>query len=212
MFGLLTRTPRRAAPSIRPVRSVRLGLEALETRYCPASLSLAVAYGTQNNVTLSGDLTGTNSPGGQTIQIGGPVSGVATTDANGHYSITLQENGYGTVGASWMVNGMAQATAMNMIVPPPNIDQFSATMQSGDIWTFSGHVTDPNPNGLVIQFGGLSSLTNPNATATVNASGYFSYTVQLNGTSSDNGTAWAETTDGYGQQSNTAMFEVVQSA
>jgi hypothetical protein len=210
MFGLLKRTPRRAAPSVRPVRTVRLGLEALESRYCPsAALSVGVYYGPQTTVTLFGTLSGTSTPAGQGITLSGEVNGSATTDANGNYSITLQASALGQVEASWWVNGVSQASATtNLSVAPPNIDQFNAIQYPGDYWLFTGHVSDYSPNGLTIEFGGLKSLQG--VTTNVNSSGNFSYGVQLNGSSNDNGWADAATYDWYGQESNCGMAQVTQ--
>jgi hypothetical protein len=207
MFGIWTRPRPKYRRAPRP--SVRLYLERLETRECPSTLSLSVAYGTQRNVTLSGQLTNAPNVGGQTIRIWGVASGTAVTDASGNYSVTLTASGLGQVSAA--TADMHSNTAHVMLTDTaPTISNFVATESSGDIWTFSGHVSySHRMQGLTVTFGGqVASLQGQ--TTTVNASGYFTFTIQLNGTMGDNGMATAVIDDSWGMLSNTAMANVYQ--
>ena len=74
------------------------------------------------------------------------------------------------------------------------------------MWTFEGEITAPSPKGETVQFGGIPSLANK--TATVDSSGWFVLTVQLQ--AGESGTAWAEATDCWGQTSNLATDWVSQ--
>jgi hypothetical protein len=101
--------------------------------------------------------------------------------------------------------GIGQARAFSGGVggknQPPVISNFSASNVSGNLWTFSGHVTDDQSvAGLIVNLGGLPSLQG--ITATVNSQGWFSVTVQLG--TNESGTATAQTTDAGGLASNVA--------
>src|SRR5262245_3274937 len=116
MLGVLSRRRASAPRACRP-----LGLETLEDRNSPSTLTLSVTYGSGRNVTLSGTLSDHPNPGGQTINFAGKVSGAAVTSAQasvpglgdvtvlaadgsshlavGVYSVTLQATGLGDVTA-----------------------------------------------------------------------------------------------------------------
>ena len=102
-------------------------------------------------------------------------------------------------------NGIGPARAFAGTGTPPNappfISDFSASHVYGNLWTFSGQVTDDQSvTGLIVHLGGLPSLQG--VTATVNSQGWFSVTVQLG--SNESGTATAQTTDVGGLASNVA--------
>ena len=63
------------------------------------SLSLTLTPVTADTFTLSGDLTGEPNVAYQTIDFNGPYSGSTTTDANGHYSITVEASVAGQIAA-----------------------------------------------------------------------------------------------------------------
>lgn len=207
MFRLLSPSRHRPFPAAR-ARSVRLGLEALETRDCPSTLSMGVTYGNQNSITLAGQLTNTPTPAGQTVVFNGQAAGSTTTDANGNYSITLLANGVGNVYAGTR-DGQSNVAQVTLTDAAPEIDDFAATPESKNLWVFTGHVTDRTAAGLVVHFGGLASLNG--LTATTDSNGDFSLTVQLNGTQSDNGNAGVWTTDWYNITSQPATYRVCQS-
>ena len=189
MFGLVSR-PRRTSPS--PRRRL-LFLEQLEARDCPSSLTLNLIPGTMKNVTLSGDLAGAANNAGQTIQFNGQVSGKTTTDANGHYSITLQATGLGQITAT-DADGSSNSATVMLASPPPTIQNFTVSDSYG-VWTFSGQVLAPPSStiSLVLNDGG----TFKNTQVTVGAGGNFSYSVQLN--SVDNTLVNCTATDQWGQ-------------
>ncbi len=219
MFGFFTRSVRPSKP--RAPRSVCLGLEPLETRYAPASmttvtgpppppppvtLTMAVAYGSARNLTLSGHLANAPTVSNQAVAISGQATGTATTDVNGDYTIALTATALGEVDAA--SNG---ATASVMLTDPALfIDSFSHFEGSGGLITFSGHVTREGRGtaGLWISLYGGPSVTNQYAA--VQADGSFSVTLQFPGQSIDNGTVWAKTVDAWGTVSDTAYDYLIQ--
>jgi hypothetical protein len=104
------------------------------------------------------------------------------------------------------VNGRAgnfQPFSGGLLNKPPVITSFVHVMDPGGLCTFSGQVEDEAPGGLTVRFGGvLKSLQG--LTATTDASGAFTKTVQLQTDGSDTGTAEAITTDPLGLDSNYA--------
>jgi len=171
----------------------------------PPSLTLMVAYGTQTTVTLSGQLTDIDQ-GSQTITISGVASGSVVTASNGSYSLTTQATALGTVQASTTDSwGQASNTAqVTLTSNPPQITNFAAIEEPGNMWTFQGQVTDQSPQGLTVTFSGLPSLDGQ--TATVGANGWFYLTITLG--SGESGIACAQTTDCWGQASNVAQSSV----
>jgi hypothetical protein len=207
MFNLLRRSTRKM-PARAP-RSVRLGLERLETRDCPSFISLSVMYGTQKNITLWGDVTGTPNPGGLTVQFTGNAVGTATTDSNGHYSASLVALALGNVYAS-TTDGASNTAVVTLMVPQPKIINFGGSQGPGNVWTFSGTVSAAGGSpGLTVYFGG-DPVDMQNKTTTVNQDGTFTLIVQMNGQQNDNGSVSAQTVDWWNQQSNMAFDFITQ--
>jgi hypothetical protein len=196
MFAFLTRS-RRPVP---PRRFVRPVLERLETRFCPsAALTLNYAFTSGNNVNLSGNLTGAANNANQTVQFSGVASGSATTDANGHFSVTLPAAQLGTESA-FVPAQMSNVAQVAITALAPAITNFTAIQEEAGVWEFKGTVTGtPDPAGMIITFGGLSALAGQ--TTTVAANGTFDFSFFLNG---QTGNATAVTTDWWNRTSNTA--------
>ncbi|MGE0606824.1 MAG: hypothetical protein AB7O62_06830 [Pirellulales bacterium] len=154
-------------------------------------------------VTLSGMITDL-SPSGRTVTFGGVVSGTATTNSQGYYSVTLWASQLGQITATttdvWgQVSNVAQFNLTNM---PPVVSSFSAMEGQNEYWTFQGMVTDERCYGLTVTFGGLLS----GLTTTVGSSGSFSIARQIAvGTV---GTVTAQVADWWGQTSGTAQVFV----
>jgi hypothetical protein len=203
LFGLLSRRWRKATV---PPRPVRLGLEALEARDVPSTLITSVQYGTGTTIVLSGHFGNTSTPAGQVVNIWGKANGSSVTDINGNFSITLVASGLGDVYAQVDDSNVADAV---LVDSAPVIDKFTATEGSNDMWVFTGHVIDMNPQNLTINLGG-QPVSLAGKTVTVDASGNFSIAIQLNGTESDNGTATAQAVDAWGVTSNIAMTLITQ--
>jgi hypothetical protein len=189
-------------------------LEALEARDCPSPLagpsniSLSVTYGTQKMVTLSGQVTNTDQPGGLTVQIAGSASGSVVTDANGNYSITLPVTQLGAVTAT-TTNGQSNTAQVTLVSQPPLITNFTWTVGAGGMTTFSGRVLDQSAPGLTVSFGG-EPVSMQNQKVTVDADGWFHFSIKLNGAATDNGAVTAVVTDWWGLKSPVAQCFVQQ--
>jgi hypothetical protein len=203
MFALLSPRKTRA----RGPQLARLCLEALEVRYAPATLTLSVTYGKDTNVTFSGDLTGSANPGGQTVYLMGVANGQTTTDANGHFSVTLAATALGTVSAS-LLDCSTNTPEVTLTDPGPKVDVFQALEGPGNLWEFKGHVEYSRPFcSFTINFGG-SPISIMGKSTTTDSIGNFDTFIQLNGTSTDNGTATAFTYDAWGTWSSDA-YQVI---
>jgi hypothetical protein len=173
------------------------------------TLTLGVTYNSRNNVSLTGKVTdpGGASVAGLTVTITGKVSGAATTDSNGNFSLTASASGLGVVSAvTSNTDGSSNTATVTLSVPAPTIMNFAAVQQTGYEFMFSGCVGAQTAAGLTVTFGGIPSLAGQ--TATVAANGIFQFIVQLQSNGSDNGTATAQTTDWWGQASNVATAPV----
>jgi hypothetical protein len=208
MFNLFGRSTRKLLA--RAPRSVRLSLERLETRDCPSVITLGVTYGTQRNITLSGNVTGTPNPGGLTVQFTGQAVGTATTDANGHYSASLVALGLGNVNAS-TTDGQSNTAIVTLTDTRPVISGFGGAEGPGDVWVFSGTVTAGNGGayGLTVNLGG-QPVDVQNKSVTVTSDGSFALAIQLNGKQNDNGIVTAQTTDWWGLTSSPVETYVAQ--
>jgi hypothetical protein len=91
---------------------------------------------------------------------------------------------------------------------PPQITNFTATYQVGNICVFSGDVVAAAPGGLTVFFGG-EPVSLQGLTTVTDANGHFSITVTMNGMRNDTGVASAQTKDAFGQLSNEALDVVV---
>ena len=83
--------------------------------------------------------------------------------------------------------------------PPVIVGFFATNSEMG--WTFEGQVSDEHATGLVITFGGLLA---GHQTTVQNSSGYFQYTVQIQGP----GTVTAHTVDDHQQGSNYVFYYI----
>src|SRR5262249_10228372 len=87
MFGFAVR--RKRTPAVAAARRVRLVLEALESRYCPAApqLSLAATTLSGHRVELTGHVVD-DDPGGVQITLAGVMMGTIIPSSSGDYSYT----------------------------------------------------------------------------------------------------------------------------
>jgi hypothetical protein len=209
MFGLLTRPPRNRKPVAR--RNVSLCLERLEDRLTPSepglyhppllppseTLSMIVTYDPGKYVTLTGQVTGTNIRGNQTIQFSGVVIGTTTTDMNGNYSATLKAQNLGSVTAVATGGLYCNPVTATLVSQVPTITNFKAINEGNGVWLFTGSVSGPPTQGEVVDFGGIGALQSTQVA--VNSNGTFSFTamVPIGG----GGVAWAEAVDWWGDTS-----------
>ena len=207
MFSWLKRSSRPARPRT-PLRT-RLHLEALETRDCPAgpvltSFSVQTAGGT--NVTLSGGLADDN-PTACTVTFTGQVTGTATVDGWGDFTLTTTASGLGTVTAratdgAGLTGNQLQATITST---PPAITLNPGNQGIGGAIVFMGQVTVGTASGLTVTLGGAAS-----GSAQTDANGNYAVNVPAANWSAGNVTA--RTTDVWGQASNTASATVTNAA
>ena len=194
-----------AARSLR--RSFSPRLEALESRYCPAAPSLSYTHmeAGPHAFTLNGHVTD-EQPAGLTVQFTGVFSGTTQTNSSGDFAFSIMPSQLGSIFAQVTDNeGLSSASVENVLTSTvPVISNFSARWVFGTVWTFSGRVSDEYAAGLTVRFGGLPSLQGK--TAVVAADGTFSLTVIL--ANGEQGTATAQTTDWWGQDSNQAWMTV----
>jgi hypothetical protein len=162
-------------------------------------VALAMTYGSQRTVTLSGSVSDLDA-GSLSVNFTGVAGGSVNVNPDGTFTFTTTATGLGTIQAS-TTDLWGQLSNSNQVIvssPPAEIVSFIA-ISSGNSWTFTGMVNDPSPAGLSVQFGGVSGL---GGTATVLADGTFSVTIQLG--PGVTGYATAQVTDWWGQQSNIA--------
>jgi hypothetical protein len=171
------------------------------------SLSVSVAQGPRRTVTVTGQVS-CNSPCGLTVTLSGVVSGSVTTNANGTFTYTGPASALGQIQATvtdvWAVTATSSTTLTNK---PPTIIDFQAINNGNNSWTFTGQVVDEYAAGLVVRLGGIPTLDNTGATATVQANGTFSYTISL--PPGQIGGVTAECIDWWGQASSEATTFVM---
>jgi hypothetical protein len=160
------------------------------------TVALALTYGSQRSVTLSGQVTDLDA-GSLSVNFTGVVGGSVNVNSDGTFTLTTSATGLGAIYASttdlW---GQVSKTAQVIVSsPPPVITSFTATMTGGNLWTFTGTVNDPSAAGLQVQLAGAYG-----GVATVGTDGTFTVTVQLTGGVMGNVTA--QVTDWWGQLSN----------
>jgi hypothetical protein len=207
MFGLLTGS--QSKTSFRAPRFAQPKLETLEGRALPSTLTFSVEYGINRSVTLSGDLTGTSTLWGHTIQFSGKVSGSTTTDSNGAFEVVLSASGVGDVTAV-DTDGRSNTALLTLVDEAPVLTDFLATAEGGNLWLLKGDVTYSQPfTSIQVNFGGMP-VSLQGFTTTTNTTGHFEVAIELNGQASDNGSAWAEAVSCFGTVSNDLTVLIFQ--
>jgi hypothetical protein len=166
------------------------------------SLTVSAMPGPNRTATVTGQVSG-NAPAGLTVTLSGVVSGSVTTNANGTFTWTGPASALGQVQATVTdASGVTVAAFTTLTDPPPAIVNFKAISNGYNSWTFTGQVQDAYAPGMVVQLGGIPSLANSNASATVQANGTFSCTLLLQ--PGEQGFGTAQCSDSWGQSSNQA--------
>jgi hypothetical protein len=180
---------------------------SIYTTYSPPnspSLWFSVMNAYQNYVTISGQVSSVDQANNQVI-ISGVVSASGTpaaTDATGHFSLTIYAPSLGNVQVSFTDSWGQNTTGTGAVTSDaPIVSNFGGECEELDGWTFTGHVTAPSPQGLIVTFTGLPELEGD--TVQVDAQGNFSFSVELQ--PDERGTVTAQTTDWFGQASNIAF-------
>jgi hypothetical protein len=209
MLGFLTRSTRKK--KARPRRDARPRLELLEARDAPATLALGpVIYGDARSVIISGHISDTTTPDGQTVLLSGAATGQAQTDASGDFSATLTADSLGVVSVQAPGSNVAQVTLTDAA---PAITQYDASTQGGNWWELKGAVSYTAGRSLVglsMSFTGQPATFAAGKTCPVNADGTFDLVVQLNGTPSDDGMVSAVCTTAWGTASLRELVEIHQ--
>jgi hypothetical protein len=214
MFGLVSLSAKKSFCRRPPAR---LGLEHLERRDTPSTLTVSVSYGIGATITLSGNLTNAPTPGGQLISISGKATGAAATDASGHYSVTLNASGLGEVDAQTS-DGSSNVASVTLTDDAPLVSNFIAIREANNVWEFSGTVTYDRPwTGMQVAITGPTSLVTIPVSANSGGNmssgectGTFDVCIQLDGTSDANGVYIAQATDFWGTLSNQANYSISQ--
>jgi hypothetical protein len=197
---------------------VRLSVEGLESRWCPAgpvigSFSAAAVPGQGNAVVLTGTVS---DPGASSLSLTlqGGVS-LTTAVSNGSFSVQTQASALGTIVAQATDNLSLSSSQVStqLAVPAPTLS-FTVSQDGQHNVTVSGQVTAQSPGGLTVTLSGVVT-----GTATTTSTGSFSWTGtatslgQVNGAVTD---LWGQTGNGTGQLTNTAPsitgFEATYSA
>jgi hypothetical protein len=152
----------------------------------------------------------------------GGLSYAVVNDSNPALFSSVAANGYGGLVLDFAANayggaaitvqatdsgGLSVQTSFAVHVnAPPVVSDFGAVQGYGDMWTFSGQVTDPDEPvaGLTVYFGGV--LAPYSVQTTVDANGLFSLTADFPNLGSGTATAWCY--DSQGAQSNVDWYEI----
>jgi len=170
------------------------------------TVTLSITDMTEGTVTLSGMLTDIDFAG-QTISISGASICSVTTDAQGFFTFTLDRANLEMVEVSetdlW--GETSNVASVDVANAAPFIREFTAVKSlDGVTWTFRGNVIGTDVQGLVVDLGGFAQLNGE--TATVDATGWFTFAKIL--AAGTTGTATAQTTTVSGAESNIAYAEV----
>jgi hypothetical protein len=184
MIGWLSR---RARPKDRlRGNRVRLGLDSLETRDCPAAPVIASAtsqYTADGHVQISG-LVQDDHPTTMTINSSGAATGSTTSGSDGHFNVTLPA----TIGMAVTLSATddQNATAVLTTTVGSAVQNIQLT-ESGltltvvfDHWfqkqaTVAGFVSGPHAAGATVVFSGALS-----GSVTAGSGGAFTYSAQAN--------------------------------
>jgi hypothetical protein len=198
MFAVLTRASRTRKPVT--TRFARLSLERLEDRLSPSvneTITLNVVYLPNRQATFEGQLLNQANPvANQQVNLTGVVNATATTDSQGHYSITLSVPQLGQEYAA-SGDGQSNTASYTLVGGSPVISNFSAVCKGNGVWCFSGTVSGAPTQGEVVNFGGIKPLLGQSTT--VNSDGTFSFSITV--TAGNGGWATAQAVDWWGDLS-----------
>ena len=190
----------------RAMISSRLQVEQLETRDCPATLSLSTIVLANHQVLLSGTVTGDDVAGTE-VYFSGAANGSVMVDESGYFSFTTADASIGTVCAIGYDTDSHEWT--NYVTDQVALTSPTITLTVGSIVNnlvvLQGHVDSIDRDALTVSLSGPNGLS---ATAEVDSEGNFSVLVQMNQLGPIN--AW--TTDLWGQNSNTVQLYVTSDA
>jgi hypothetical protein len=166
---------------------------------------MTVLQGANHAVYIQGQVTD-ESPGGMTVTLSGVVSATVTTTSTGMFTYSGTASSLGGITASasdcWGLTGSASATLTNIA---PSITNFQAINVVNNTWLIQGRVIDEFATGLIVHM--TSTIASLNGIdMTVDSSGWFSYTAQLQ--PGDAGDLSVIATDWWAVQSSTANTSI----
>jgi hypothetical protein len=167
----------------------------------------SVTTGTFRTATITGHVTDDESVAGLTVTLGGVAGGATVrTDANGNFVCTTTMSGLGQVTASTNdVWGLPSNVATGQVTSTsPHLDVVGVRYDAYGWVTFTGHVTDPTPNGITVTFFGLPEVQNK--TVTTDQWGNYQFEVQLH--AGESGPVQAVATDWWNLNSNAGQYFV----
>lgn len=169
-----------------------------------------VSYGAGRQVTITGSVSDSNVQG-RAVVFTGAATGSTTCNANGEFSATLTASTLGTVTATVYdsVGQYSDTDTCTLTSGVPSLSNLNISEHDNRWYNITGLVTDESPGGLTVYFGG-QPVSLAGLSTTVNSDGTFSLWVQLNGTSSDEGTAHINVSDWWGQAATTGTLNVHQ--
>ncbi len=174
-----------------------INADVLLTSTGPTITNLAVVYGTNCSVTISGQVNDV-SPGGLSVTFSGVTNGTTTTNVDGTFSATLTASQLGQITVSvtnnWGVS--AQNAAVSLASNGPTIQSFDVSHGDGNIWWLEGTVNDTSDQAVRLTFSGMAGLAG--ASTTTDADGNFELGIWLAPTGNTVITAIA--TDCWGMQ------------
>jgi hypothetical protein len=165
---------------------------------------MSVTYDANRQVTLAGTLTSSGVVvTNEAIYFGGVVSGTATTNSKGAYSVTLPVSQLGQVVAA-SADGLSNTVVYTLVGGSPTVTNFQATALGNGLWKFTGTVNNAPAQGEVIDLGGIPAL--PDLKIPVNSDGTFTYYTTI--ASGQGGWATAYAVDWWGDESTEVMTDV----
>jgi hypothetical protein len=173
MLALLTRSPKKTVSS--PRNRARLGVEQLETRFCPSGLQFlsftAAPMNSGKLVDLHGSIADSN-PSSVAITFSGVAAGSTHADANGNFDLQVTAASLGAVAASGAdQDGTTASRSATVSASAPSLT-LNLAYGTGKQVTLSGKVTDAQPGGLVVTFTGVVG-----GTTTTDGNGNYSVTL-----------------------------------
>jgi hypothetical protein len=214
MFGLFGRS-RRAKPQGRP-RPVRLRVEELEPRFCPAGGSIpapapfaiasfnATVLNIGHQVELSGSVSGASDPASCYVSFGGVCETSASVNAQAQFDIITTATSLGNVTAIGVDNlgDQTQPVTDTLVVAPPMLT-LNLSYGTQKTVTASGVVVAGQANGLAVSISGQLS-----GGPTTDANGDYTVTATAAGL----GNVYAQVTDVWGQTSEVEQATITSKA
>jgi hypothetical protein len=130
-------------------------------------------------VTISGHVYDM-SPAEDSVTISGIVSGTATPDSSGYFSLTGHVSSAGTVTATatnvWGQTSAPMQANVTIYDPPPQILDLYVTMVGPGIWEVAGDISDPTLGDVTVTYSAVNSLS---GSVTLEPDGSFNFLIAI---------------------------------